>query len=200
VRRAERAAATSQVDGDKGRYLDEGFQRLQYADNIALFGHFTNIVPLERTKMIAHIRIVVALLSLVVLNLDNRAHAQSSSPNQAQTTSLIGTWQASIPMRKKGSMFTGELVVSAATAPNKYQGRLTLRYPGGEKSVVQDAIISVDRNKVKIKCSVVEQIGFGRGESYNADDFDLTLSGRVMSGGSQDASGYADENNVFKKM
>ena len=153
--------------------------------------------------MITGIRIAMfALLALAVLSPLHKVHAQPTGMNQSQTkiTSIPGTWKATIPGRTKGLVFRGELIVNAATGPNQYRGRLTLRYPGGKKSVVQDANISVEGSKVTIKCSVVKLIGFGRGETYNADEYLLTLSGNTMSGGSQDTSGYADENNVFQKM
>jgi hypothetical protein len=150
--------------------------------------------------MITRIRIAAfTLLALMLLSPLHKAHAQPMG-SQTNVTNIIGTWKATIPGRRKGLVFRGELLVRAATGPNQYSGRLTLNYPEGKKSVVQDANISVEGSKVTIKCTVVKQIGFGPGEMYNADEYLLTLAGNTMSGGSQDTSGYADANNVFQKM
>jgi hypothetical protein len=150
--------------------------------------------------MVTRITIAVfALFALALLSPLHKVHAQTTAA-QTNITNIIGTWKATIPGRRKGLVFRGELLVRAGTGPNQYRGRLTLNYPEGKKSVVQDANISVEGSKVTIKCTVAKLIGFGPGESYNADEYLLTLAGNTMSGGSQDMSGYADENNVFQKM
>lgn len=124
----------------------------------------------------------------------------ASSPSEATAPSILGVWKATIPGRGKGLVFKGELVVNVATGPNLYSGVLTLRYPDGKRTVVQDAKISVEGSKVTIKCSVLGLIGFSPKGSYNADEYLLTRSGNIMSGRSEDVSGYADQNNVFEKL
>ena len=148
-----------------------------------------------RRKLVA-----VVLLVAFALAAACEVHAQPTKSQSHAARGMLGVWKATIPGRGKGLVFNGELVVNAATGPNRYSGVLTLRYPDGKRTVVQDAKISVDGNKITVKCSVLGLIGFPSGGTYNADTYVLTRSGNTMSGASEDASGYADQNNVFEKL
>jgi len=91
-------------------------------------------------------------------------------------------WRVEWRGGRSNALYTGSLSIDDKINDQTYTGLLLVKTPQGNE-VSQDALVSIDKSKVKIKCSNPSL------RTYPADNFSLDLSGNTMKGIDKDVKG-----------